>query len=353
MFDWISDNALVAFIGMASGLLLGLAARLGRFCTMGAIEDLLYGRNDTRMRMWILAIGLSVTGSFTLMATGLLAPELSFYLSIRWVPLASIIGGLMFGYGMALAGNCGFGSIARLGGGDMRAFVIVLVLGMSAYFVMSGPLAPFRAMIIEEEDVVPGERPPGIAHLLAEMTGGSVALIGIVLGLLITVNALASRRFLGNPKAIFWSAVVALAIVSGWAGSYMVATHGYADMPVVSHSFSAPVGESLLYAMTGSARAPSFAVGSVAGVILGAFIGSLIKGHFRWEACEDPRELRRQIIGAALMGAGAVLALGCTVGQGLSAFSVLAFSAPVTFLAIFAGAAFGLRQLIEGFQPAE
>jgi uncharacterized protein len=91
----------------------------------------------------------------------------------------------------------------------------------------------------------------------------------------------------------------------------------------------------------------------VGGVVLGAFIGSMIKGHFRWEACEDPRELRRQIIGAAIMGVGAVIALGCTVGQGLSAFSVLAVSAPVTFLAIFAGAAFGLRQLIEGFSVAE
>lgn len=104
--------------------------------------------------------------------------------------------------------------------------------------------------------------------------------------------------------------------------------------------------------MTGSLRPLSFAVGSVAGVWCGAFIGSLIRGHFRWEACEDPRELRRQIIGAALMGTGAVIAMGCTVGQGLSAFSLLALSAPVTCAAIFAGAALGLRQLITGFRPA-
>lgn len=353
MFDAISDSALVALVGMASGLLLGLAARLGRFCTMGAIEDMLYGKNDTRMRMWVLAIGLSVTGTFGLMAAGLLEPERSFYLSIRWMPVVSIIGGLMFGYGMALAGNCGFGSIARLGGGDMRAFVIVLVMGLSAYFVMSGPIAPLRAMLINQQDVVPGEMPPGFAHLLATITGGSVPLIGMTIGALIVAGTLASRRFLSNGRAIFWSAVVALAIVSGWAGSYWIATTGYTEMPVVSHSFSAPVGESLLYAMTGSARAPSFAVGSVAGVILGAFIGSLFKGHFRWEACEDPRELRRQITGAALMGVGAVLALGCTIGQGISAFSVLAFSAPVVFASILVGAALGLRQLIEGFQPAE
>jgi hypothetical protein len=194
---------------------------------------------------------------------------------------------------------------------------------------------------------------PGFAHLLAGVTGGSVPLIGMILGALIVAGVLASRRFRSNRPAMLWSSVVALGIVGGWAGSYWVATSGFTDMPVVSHSFSAPVGESLLYAMTGSARAPSFAVGSVAGVILGAFIGSLMKGHFRWEACEDPRELRRQIIGAALMGAGAVFAMGCTIGQGVSAFSVLAFSAPVVFLSIVAGAALGLRQLIAGFQPAE
>jgi hypothetical protein len=43
-----------------------------------------------------------------------------------------------------------------------------------------------------------------------------------------------------------------------------------------------------------------------------------------------------------------VLAFGCTVGQGISAFSVLSIGAPVTFAAIFAGAALGLRQLITG-----
>ena len=57
-------------------------------------------------------------------------------------------------------------------------------------------------------------------------------------------------------------------------------------------------------------------------------------------------------MGAALMGVGAVVAFGCTVGQGLSAFSVLAYSAPVTIAAIIAGAALGLRQLIYGFSFA-
>ena len=136
-----------------------------------------------------------------------------------------------------------------------------------------------------------------------------------------------------------------LAVVGAWAGTAWVARVGFEALPVVSHSFAAPLGDTILWWMTGSVRPLSFAVGSVAGVWAGAFIGSLFKGHFRWEACEDPRELRRQIIGAALMGAGAVVALGCSIGQGLSAFSVLAFSAPVTFAAIFAGAALGRHRI--------
>lgn len=352
MLDLLGEELAVALVGLFGGVLLGLAARLGRFCTMGAIEDVLYGGSALRMRMWVLAIGVAVIGGFGLSALGLLRTEDTYYLSIRWMPVASILGGLMFGYGMALAGNCGYGSIARLGGGDLRAFVIVVVMGVSAYVVLSGPLAGLRVMIFPQQDVV-NDVPPGLAHMIGNWTGMPVNAIGLIIGVLITLAALASKDLLSDPKAIFWSVVVGVAVTSGWAGTSWVATHGFEEIPVVSHSFSAPVGESLLYLMTASARLPSFAVGSVAGVALGAFIGSLFKGHFRWEACEDPRELRRQITGAILMGVGAVLALGCTIGQGVSAFSMLAFSAPVTFAAIFAGAAFGLRQLIEGFQPAE
>lgn len=352
MLGPVSDALIVTLIGLFGGLLLGLAARLGRFCTMGAIEDLLYGGSDRRMRMYILAIGGGISGSFALQALGLFEPSYSYYLSIRFMPVAAALGGLMFGYGMALAGNCGYGCIARLGGGDMRAFVIVLVIGVSAYWTLMGPLAVIRAKLFAQTDVTT-DMPPSFAHLLSGATGLAPATIGLIIGLAVCAAALADRGFLRDAKGIFWSLIVALAITSGWAGSYHIATTGFTDLPVVSHSFSAPVGETLLYVMTGSARAPSFAVGSVVGVALGAFIGSLIKGHFRWEACDDPRELRRQVIGATLMGVGAVLAMGCTVGQGLSAFSVLAFSAPITFAAIFAGAALGLRQLITGFQPAE
>ena len=125
MLELWGETTFVVAAGLFGGILLGLAARLGRFCTLGAIEDYLYGGSDIRLRMWGLAIGLAVIGSFGALALGLVEIEKSFYLR-SWQPLASVAGGLVFGYGMAMAGNCGYGALARLGGGDLRAFVIVM-----------------------------------------------------------------------------------------------------------------------------------------------------------------------------------------------------------------------------------
>jgi uncharacterized protein len=103
--------------------------------------------------------------------------------------------------------------------------------------------------------------------------------------------------------------------------------------------------------MTSTAGGISFSVGSVLGVLAGALAGSLWRGRFRWEACEDPRELGRQVGGAALMGIGGAVAMGCSIGQGVTAFATLAWSAPVALAAIVAGALFGLRSLIGAAQP--
>jgi len=141
MLELVNDTTLVALIGLLGGLFLGLAARFGRFCTLGAIEDYLYGGNDLRLRMWGIAIGVAIIGTFALVGLGGLDLSKTIYLGQKWIPAASILGGLLFGYGMALSGNCGFGALARLGGGDMRSFVIVLVMGLASYITLSGPLA--------------------------------------------------------------------------------------------------------------------------------------------------------------------------------------------------------------------
>lgn len=351
MLETLGEPMAVALLGLASGLMLGLAARLGRFCTLGAIEDFFYSSSDLRLRMWGVAIGVAIIGTFGLIGLGWLDAGDPAYLAMNWNPLASILGGLIFGYGMAISGNCGFGALARLGGGDLRSFVIVLVTGIAAYTALSGPLAGLRIRLFPPEQS--GEPLPGIAHALSGLSGIGVAPIGIAIGLLFVTLVVLPARVRRSPGTLLWGAVVGLAIVGGWAGTAWVARTGWEATPVVSHTFSAPLGDTILYAMLSSGLTLGFGMGSVAGVLAGAFIGSMFKGHFRWEACDDPRELRRQIGGAVLMGLGAVLASGCSVGQGLSAMSLLAWSAPVTLACVFAGGYIGLRQLVIGFAPAE
>ena len=351
LLEFTGATGAVALLGLIGGIVLGLAARIGRFCTLGAIEDVFYGGSDLRLRMWAVALGVAVTGCHALAAAGLFAPEATGYLARGWNPASHVAGGLLFGYGMALAGNCGYGALARLGGGDLRSFVIVLVMGISAHVVLSGPLAGLRIALFPPA-LTGTESPAGLPWLLADLALPGPAAWGMALGLLILALALAPSRMRAARGAVLWGTAVGAAILSGWVGTHWLAQESLGAVPVVSHSFSGPLGDSVLWAMLASGQPLSFGVGSVAGVLAGAFLGSLMKGQFRWEACEDHRELRRQIAGATAMGAGGALAVGCSVGQGLTAFALLAYSAPLTLACIVAGAWLGLRHLIHGFAPS-
>jgi hypothetical protein len=259
-----------------------------------------------------------------------------------------VVGGLIFGYGMAMAGNCGFGALARFGGGDLRALVVVVVIAVFGFVTLNGPLAPLRTALFPQ---VTADGMQSYASLITGPTGLSELWIAGAISAALIVWALAYRPLRSSGVQIFWAIAAGLAIVSGLWGTTWLAEASFDQIPVEGHTFTAPLGRTLIYMMTSTAGGLSFSVGSVAGVLFGAFAGSTIKGLFRWEACEDPRELGRQVMGAALMGIGGVIAMGCSVGQGVTAFATLAYSAPVTLAAICGGAVIGLNHLIRGFLP--
>lgn len=341
-------GALAAAVGLAGGTVLGLAARLGDFCTLGALESAVYGEDQRRLRLWGIVIGTAILGTFIAEAAGYAAPTLTFYQTIAWNPLASVLGGLTFGYGMAMAGNCGFGALVRFGGGDLRSLVVVVVMGIFASVALSGPLAPLRSALFAQDAAA---TPQGIAHWLAARTGLSPLAVATPLGLAALGWALSYAPLRRSRRQIAWGIAAGLAVVWCIVGTSWLNHTSFGEIGVEGPSFTAPLGRTIIFFMTSTAGGITFSVGMVAGVLCGAFIGSTIRGLFRWEACEDPRELGRQISGAALMGVGGTVALGCSVGQGVTAMSVLAFSAPVTLAAIAAGAILGLRRLIGGFQP--
>ena len=342
----IPEALMGTMIGFAGGIVLGLAARIGRFCTLGAIEDALYGQSNNRLRMWGAAIGMAVLLVHLALTQGLITTSNSYPLTVPFAPLLTIFGGLLFGLGMAFSGNCGFGALARLGGGDLRSFVIVLVMGVSAYVTLGGPLSPLRIWLVELLSVQPTTA--SFSALLSSSTGMPPSYIGLLLGAGVFGFSVWNRAFWEEKGNVIWGALVGLSVASGWIGTHLIAQVGFSGLRPVSHGFTAPVGSTILYFMTSSGQTLNFGIGSVCGVWAGALTGSLMKGHFRLEACEDPRELQRQITGAVMMGIGGVLAIGCSVGQGISAMALLSINAPLALSSIFIGAYFGLNHLISG-----
>lgn len=341
-------GVLAALVGLVGGLVMGLAARLGDFCTLGAIESAVYGKDQRRLRLWGVVLGVAILAVQGGAAAGLIDLSATFYHSIAWDPVASVAGGLLFGYGMAMAGNCGFGALARFGGGDMRSLVVVVVIGVAGFVALSGPLAPLRLWLFPQADATGAQ---GLVHSAQMLTGAPALLTAVVIGAACLAWGLAHAPLRARPGMIGWGVAVGLAVASGLAGTTWLADASFGAVPVEGPSFTAPVGRALIFLMTSTAGGITFSVGSVAGVMLGAFAGSMLRGLFRWEACDDPRELGRQVGGAAMMGVGGVVAMGCSVGQGITGFATLAWSGPVTLAAISAGAMLGLNRLIAGFQP--
>ena len=351
----MSDDTLQLFItvlGFAGGVVFGFAARSAHFCTLGAIEEAYYGAERTRLRTWMLAVGVAIAVTQYLDLAGYIDLARSWRLSGHLPLGGAIIGGLMFGFGMALVGTCAFGMLVRLGGGDMRALLSSLVLGIVGFMTMSGVLARLRLMTIERLSL---DLPPLSSQMIPKLLfgdsrAGQLALAALLVAALVGW-ALSSARYRAKNRHVL--AALALGLCIGW-GWLVTSTLGqetlYPQQPD-SYSFVRPIGQSILWLMIASGASASFAVGGVFGVIAGAFLAAWQQGEIVWEGFDDAHEMRRHLFGAALMGVGGILAGGCTIGQGMTGVAALSLTAFVAIAAIIAGALIGIRLLIEGEWP--
>jgi len=342
----MTPGAIAALGGLIGGMGLGFAARWGRFCTLGAIEDATLGNNRGRLSAWLLAIAIAISGTFGLDHAGLITLSDSFYLVSPTSIIATAVGAFLFGLGMSLVGTCGYGTLARIGGGDLKSIVTFIALAVVAYATMSGLSAYVRVWLFGLPEAA--SAPAGFAHLASRKIGGDVHIWAYLIAALIAALAIRNRDLRRDKRFVITGLIAGLAITSGWFVTGYLAHDDFEPHRLESFTFTGPPGEALMYIMTATGASLEFGIGAVAGVMIGACLTTICQGCFRWEACDDAREMRRQLLGGALMGFGGVTAVGCTVGQGMSAFSTLAFTAPVAFAAMFCGAWFGLQLLING-----
>ncbi|MCB1509581.1 MAG: YeeE/YedE family protein [Hyphomicrobiaceae bacterium] len=344
MESWPAST-IVAVAGAAGGIVLGLAARLGRFCTLAAIEDAMYGGNTRRLRMWALAMAVAIIGVALSAQFGAINLSKTLYHGLPFNPLAWVLGGVLFGVGMAFCGTCAFGTLVRIGGGDLRALFVSLILAISAYMAVAGPTAELRLSLLNPLAIGGDDFPRTLVQLtpyLAPLTWPIVIAVALVAWSISSATFRRSRRLIG------WSVAAGLTILAGWLSTAILGADPFDPQPVASHTYSVPLGQTLLFVMAMSSTSLTFGIGATLGVVVGAFLGATIRREFRWEAADDAHEMRRHLVGAFLMGTGGVFAGGCTIGQGLSAASVLALSTPVVLISIWVGVWLGLTYLMEG-----
>ena len=340
------------------GAIFGAIVHRTNFCTMGSVADIVAFGDWTRMRMWALAVAVAVIGTTGLAVSGVIDPDGSFYTTSRFTPLAYVTGGLLFGFGMVLAGGCGSKALVRAGAGSLKGLVVACVLGLVAYISLRGVLGVLRVRVFEAV----GFELATTQDLPALLGGADASLGAVRLGVAAIVAApllffvLRDRAALTRDVLLggigVGTVIVSVWFVSGYLGHLAEHPQSLDEVYLRTNSgrmealsFVAPVAWTLDYLMffSDSSKVLTVGVAAVCGVLAGATLNALLSGRFRWEGFRDTEDTGNHLVGAALMGFGGVTAMGCTIGQGLSGVSMLALGSFITLAAIIAGAVAGMR----------
>jgi uncharacterized membrane protein YedE/YeeE len=342
----------VGFGGLLIGVVFGYIVFRTNFCTMGSISDIMNFGDYRRFRAWLLATATAILGATFVEVAGIADLTDSIYLtpSLNW--FGNIVGGLLFGFGMVFAGGCTSRNLVRAGGGDLRSLMVIIVVGIFGYMTIGGLLGPLRVMIFTPTTVnladygLDSQR---TGDILAAMFGidakvaGSAMVVVILAGLLGYIFK--DKGFRNSPMHIIAGAGIGLCVIAGWTLTGL-AIDDFADVPVqlTSLTYVRPSGDLIDYLMRFTAySAPSFAVVTTLGALLGGFIGAIAHGKFHIATFADAIDTTRNLFGAALMGIGGVLALGCTVGQAISGASTMALGSYITFAFIVLGGIAGMK----------
>ncbi len=377
--DFASAQSFFLWSTFAIALVLGAVVNKTNFCTMGAVSDWVNMGDTGRLRAWVFAIAIGVLGVAGLEAAGLVNLGGTFppYRQSNLVWLENVLGGALFGIGMTLASGCGNKTLVRIGGGNLKSIVVLGVIGLIAYFMIN-PFPGsdktlysvlFYSWTSPAAVALPANQDLG-ALLFSDAANGRMVM-GAVVGIVLLAWAFLSTDFRGSADNILGGLVVGLAVLAAWyvSSNVMVNADGelmslqtyvqewdmYAPAEAVkpaaagplaaqSFTFINPMGQTLGYAASGFDRTLlTFGIMALAGVVAGSLLWALVSRSFRIEWFASTRDFVNHLVGAVLMGFGGVLAMGCTIGQGVTGFSTLALGSILTFAAIVAGAAVTMK----------
>ena len=361
-------------------VIMGAVVNKTNFCTMGAVSDMVNMGDYGRFRAWLLAIAVALLGVTILEYLGMVEVNNTFppYRNGQLVFGENILGGLLFGVGMTFASGCGNKTLIRIGGGNIKSVMVFIIIALIAWYMINpfpdsdktlfsvlfyDWIRPISANLTTQQDIgaVIGSENTTMARLIA----------GILIGLVLLVFIFRSADFRSSKDNILGGLVVGLVILTAWYTSSNISVNAmgevysmsdyYGEWEMLAESsegkpergtavaaqsftFINPIGQTYGYIQSGLDKSMvSFGLVATFGVILGSLLWSLLSRSFRIEWFVNIKDFFMHFIGAVLMGFGGVMAMGCTIGQGITGVSTLAIGSVLTFLSIVFGSALTMK----------
>lgn len=342
----MAPDQIVLWAGLIIGLAFGVCGQVTGFCLTRGLVGWWVEGDGRKIRAFALALAVALLGAQVLDAAGLVTLGASLYMQPSLPVPVLVIGGMLFGYGMVMANGCGARALVLLGSGNLRSFLVLVCLGVAAAATLTGLIAPWRVAAQAATAVAAPVSPPSLPAWLALVgLDGAIArwLVVIAMSGGLAAFAFAHAPFRGDAKAVLSGLVIGGLVVAGWYATGVLGADDFDPAPLESLTFIAPVANTINFAMLATGIRLTFGVTVVIGVFAGALLAALATRTVRLEGFSRPVSMLRYMGGGALMGMGGALALGCSIGQGLTGLSTLALGSFLGAGGILAGAWLGLR----------
>ncbi|MEM1363840.1 MAG: YeeE/YedE family protein [Pseudomonadota bacterium] len=321
----LDPRVLHVLAGLFLGLVFGAAAQASRFCLRRAVAGDPDERGSAAI-VWLTALFVAVVGFALVSSAGFIDLSGHRLLSAD-VPVAAIVfGGLFFGVGMVLTRGCASRLTVLSATGNLRAVFVLMVLAITAHAAMKGVLAPVRV---------------AAGSVTVSMPTGSIFTspvgVAIVLSLIVALIVFLSWRARPRAFELALGAVIGCVAVGGWALTSTLLFDEFEPLPVQTASFILPWSETLFWTIASTAVPAGLGVGFIAGVLIGSFASAAARGELQFQSFETPKQTLHYLLGGVLMGAGGVLAGGCTIGAGLSGVATGSIAALLALGSIIIG----------------
>lgn len=374
VFTGQKDFRLGAFwlIGVAFGVIL----QRSRLCFAGAFRDLIMSGDGRLMRAIIVGLAVTTVGFAMLMTR--FVPDPSFDVlppgaHIQPVGWATVVGGVMFGIGMVLAGGCVSGTLWRMGEGYLNSWV-----AMGG--ILTGLWAASKTWAWWYDNDISKREATWLPTNLG-MTASIVLTLGLLAAAYVAIlwwemrtprlpeprskpapPAFTVRGHLTNSwKAVFggkgWSyatgaiALGVLSIIAYNLQSPLGVTGGLAlwadNAAKAVHAGGLPLkGGDALAGCTSAAAGANWLTTrttTMTGLVMGAFTASVLSGEFKVRFSRKVARYPQVLAGGVAMGYASVLAIGCTIGAFFSSIPSLALAGWLYAAALAAGAFIGVK----------